>query len=265
MARRAVWTIIGEGMPVGQATVYNVLGCEHLFTFLARARLSPMGVRVGVERGSGAVAMRSPVNWSLLGLVIQRPSYGYELVQRFERTYGDSLELSSPSQIYTALDALERKGWIEEMAPEPSTVVRQPKPHYRVTAEGLRCYREWLIAQAHEERRRSRVFARQLAMLPPADALAVIERYEHACLADASGTTPVGGPGDDGAAGLLTRLELEDDRLALEARLAWIHYARLQFAGVDRGVERNASVSAEGTQDGARRRHGAHRRKDGTH
>jgi hypothetical protein len=30
--------------------------------------------------------MRSPINWGLLGLLIQRPSYGYELVQRFERT-----------------------------------------------------------------------------------------------------------------------------------------------------------------------------------
>ena len=50
--------------------------------------------------------MRSPINWALLGLVIQRPSYGYELVQRFERTYEDALELSSPSQVYTALDAL---------------------------------------------------------------------------------------------------------------------------------------------------------------
>ncbi len=60
--------------------------------------------------------MRSLVSWSLLGLVIERPSYGYELVQRFERTYGDVLELSSPSQIYTALDALQRRSLIEVLA-----------------------------------------------------------------------------------------------------------------------------------------------------
>ena len=62
--------------------------------------------------------MRSPLNWALLGLVIQRPSYGYELVQRFERTYEDALELSSPSQVYTALDALRRRSLIEELPAE---------------------------------------------------------------------------------------------------------------------------------------------------
>jgi DNA-binding PadR family transcriptional regulator len=29
--------------------------------------------------------MRSLVNWALLGLVIERPSYAYELARRFER------------------------------------------------------------------------------------------------------------------------------------------------------------------------------------
>lgn len=204
-----------------------------------------MGVRVAIERGSGAT-MRSPVNWSLLGLVIQRPSYGYELVQRFERTYGDSLELSSPSQVYTALDSLERRGWIEEMAPEESgAVVRQPKPHYRATPDGMRSYRQWLIAQAHDERRRSRIFARQLAMLPAEDALMVIDRYEHACLDEASRTS-VGSGGDlagDRSVSLLARLELEDDRLSLEGRLAWIQYARLQFAG------QALTASAKGKED----------------
>lgn len=192
-----------------------------------------MGVRVAIERGSGAT-MRSPVNWSLLGLVIQRPSYGYELVQRFERTYGDSLELSSPSQVYTALDSLERRGWIEEMAIEDAgAVVRQPKPHYRATADGMRSYQEWLIDRAHDERRRSRVFARQLAMLPAEDALTVIDRYERACLDEASRTSVGSGSqlAADRSASLLARLELEDDRLSLESRLAWIQYARLQFTG----------------------------------
>lgn len=181
--------------------------------------------------------MRSPVNWALLGLVIQRPSYGYELVQRFERVYGDSLELSSPSQVYTALDALERRGWVGEIRPEASAaVVRQPKPHYRATAEGMSAYQEWLTAQVHDERRRSRLLARQLAMLPARDALAVLDSLEHACLAEASGPSvarqpPAASDTTDHAADMLARLELEDDRLALDARLAWIHYARAQLNG----------------------------------
>jgi DNA-binding PadR family transcriptional regulator len=186
-----------------------------------------------VVRNGEAPAMRSPVSWALLGLVIERPSYGYELVQRFERTYGDALELSSPSQIYTALDALERRSLIEKLPTEEpvSEIVRQPKPHYRASAEGVARYQDWLIAQVHEERRRSRLFARQLAVLEPHEALTVVDRYEQACLQEAK-KTPISSahdPAVDRSAGLAGRLVCEEDRLAIGARLSWIEYARREF------------------------------------
>src|ERR1700677_3584874 len=134
----------------------------------------------GVERNPPA--MRSPVSWAVLGLLVELPSYGYELVQRFEPTYGDTLELSTASQIYAALNALERLGLIEQM---PATGTegeerRQPKLHYRVTGEGVCGYEDWLVAQAHEERRRSWLLTRQLTRLAPQAALAVIDRLEEA-------------------------------------------------------------------------------------
>jgi DNA-binding PadR family transcriptional regulator len=193
-----------------------------------------MGAQDTAKRG--AAAMRSPIGWALLGLVIERQSYGYELMQRFERTYGEVLELSSPSQIYVALDTLARNGMVEQLpavAADPS-VVRQPKPHYRVTAAGLDDYQEWLIAQMRSERRRSRLFARQLASLEPQSALAVIARYEQACLREAR-ETPAGGGGEEGPAadghadGLAARLAHEEERLAVGARLSWIDYARREF------------------------------------
>ncbi len=183
--------------------------------------------------------MRSPLNWALLGLVIQRPSYGYEFVQRFERTYAGTLELSSPSQIYTALDALARRSLIEELPAGDADhgVVRQPKPHYGATAEGVRRYQEWLIAHVVEERRRARMFMCQLVALAPPAALAVIERYEHACLEEAS-KTPVSGaeaPAGDDASELAHRLVREDQRLAMGARLEWIEYARRELSGLASG------------------------------
>jgi DNA-binding PadR family transcriptional regulator len=192
-----------------------------------------MHSRVATERSAGA--MRSPVNWALLGIVIQRPSYGYELVQRFERTYGGALELSSPSQIYTALDTLARRSLIEEVPAEEvqDAIVRQPKPHYRVTAEGLRAYEEWLVNELGEDRRRSRLFALELAVLAPEAALGVIERYEQACLKEATGLPMVPAAEDaDGAGGLVARLLREEDRLAVEARLAWIEYARRELTSL---------------------------------
>src|ERR1700752_4134845 len=112
-----------------------------------------------VEKGRTAATMRSPINWSLLGLVIQRSSYGYELVQRFERAYEGALELSSPSQIYAALDVLERRGLVELLPlSEASENSRQPKPHYRVTPVGRTAYVDWLVSHVHNEQRRSLLF-----------------------------------------------------------------------------------------------------------
>ena len=189
-----------------------------------------MGSKIAtMERN--AAALRSPVSWALLGLVIQRPSYGYELVQRFERTYGDALELSSPSQIYTALDALARREMIEELRTDGITAIgRQPKPHYRATADGVLGYEEWLIAHFDEDRRRSRLFAHQLAMLEPERALAVIARYESACLEQAGRIDDREQDShlDDGG-GLATRLLAEESRVALGANLSWLQYARREF------------------------------------
>lgn len=189
--------------------------------------------------------MRSPVSWALLGLVIQRPSYGYELVQRFERTYGDALELSSPSQIYTALDTLVRHCLIEMLPVEELDVGggRQPKPHYRATAQGTSDYEQWLISELQRQRRRSRLFAQQLAVLAPQAALRVLEHCEQACLKEASAPPPsaatgAGGTSLDGPGELSPRLIAEENRLAIGAKLAWIEYARRELRALASGRSR---------------------------
>jgi DNA-binding PadR family transcriptional regulator len=235
-----------------------------------------MGGVGAVNEKSGA-ALRSPVSWALLGLVIQRPSYGYELVQRFERTYGHVLELSSPSQIYTALDALERRELIEKLPPgEAPEISRQPKPHYRPTPLGVESHADWLIEQAHDERRRLHLFALQLAVLGPQGALAILERYEQACLQDASETAlePGGKPhgpqtgvlssgaipraGNEGQVGeLAARLSREEQRLSVQARLAWIGYARRELSGLPRaGASQGTGKTAgrDGGQAGVNQR-----------
>jgi DNA-binding PadR family transcriptional regulator len=175
--------------------------------------------------------MQSAVHWALLGLVIERPSYGYELAHRFEHAYAGMLQLSGVSYVYTALDTLQYRGMIEEI---PGTRTgRQPKPRYRATSDGVRNYQERLILQMREDFRRSRLFARQLAVLArePEMALDVIEHYGQACLAEA-GDTPLPTPPDaceDIASSLASRLVSEERRLAVEARLPWIDYARREF------------------------------------
>jgi DNA-binding PadR family transcriptional regulator len=186
--------------------------------------------------------MQSPVNWALLGLVIERPSYAYELARRFERAYGGALSLSSPSHVYTALDALRRRSLIEEV---PGTRAgRQPKPRYRATATGVEGYREWLVGQVSEDRRRQRLFVLQLATLRsnPEAALETIARYEQACLREAHEIPAP--PGDsaefDGSSDFTTRLLSEENRLAVAAKLSWVQYAReeLQAIANDQELQR---------------------------
>lgn len=207
--------------------------------------------------------MRSLVNWALLGIVIERPSYAYELARRFERTYGDALTLSSVSHIYTALGALKERTLIEEIA--GTREGRQPKPHYRATPAGLAAYGEWLVGQIGEEHQRQRLFALALSTLArhPQVALEVLDHYERACLgqardqplgadAHANGEDERGsdhkgigaGAGDGVGTGhgseLGVRLAGEETHLAAEAKLAWIDFARRELervAGQDGGRE----------------------------
>jgi DNA-binding PadR family transcriptional regulator len=178
--------------------------------------------------------MQSPVNWALLGLVIERPSYAYELARRFERTYQGTLSLSSVSHVYTALTTLKSRELIEEI---PGTRAgRQPKPHYQATSKGLADYRGWLLDQLSEDRRRQRLFILQLAALnrDARAALDLLADYEQACLKEA-GDAPIGGGADAAAEGipaLVTRLVGEEHRLAVGAKLAWVQYARRELSAL---------------------------------
>jgi DNA-binding PadR family transcriptional regulator len=190
-------------------------------------------------RDAGIGAMRSPVNWAVLGLTIERSSYGYEILQRFERNYGGLLKLSSPSQIYTALDSLRQRGLIEATSEAvPGVASRQPKLHYRATEAGVRRYQEHLMGQAEEDRRRSSLFARELAALAPEGALAVLDRYEQMCLAQATRARPrdLEPAVPDVSGTLADRLAAEEERLSMEAKLPWIEYARAELRTIaDRG------------------------------
>ena len=179
-------------------------------------------------------AMQSPVNWALLGLVIERPSYAYELAHRFDRTYDGALSLSSTSHVYTALAALEERGLVEEVP--GSGTGRQPKPCYHAAPGAVELYQQWLIGQLAEERRRQRLFAIELAALMSRPELArgVIDGYEQACLQEASDSPlpPQGATPEETVSQLAERLIEEENRLAVGARLAWVQYVRRELQAI---------------------------------
>lgn len=196
---------------------------------------------LSVDRvGRQKTAMHSPVNWALLGLVIERPSYAYDLAQRFERRYGPVLALSNIGHVYTAITALEGRGLIEEI---PGTREgRQPRPRYRATEQGAGAYTEWLIGQVGEDARRRQLFVLALAALTnePAQLIDVVERCEQSWLSQGM-STAIGREGEgapESVAAVLRRLLEEENRLSVGAKLAWVEYARAELKKLAEGQRR---------------------------
>ncbi len=201
----------------------------------ARLTLADMSEHEGsVSRGESS-PVRSPLTWALLGLIIEHPSYGYELAERFQRVYEDTLVLSNRMNVYRLLKALSSHGLIEEMASTADEVParnRLPKPRYRATAHGKRTYEEWLVAQLGQEFKQQRLFARQLAMLEPEQALEVLERYERDYLEEGEETLSQASDEEgiaDVAEDLAEHLAHEDIRLKWGSTISWLRYARREL------------------------------------
>jgi DNA-binding PadR family transcriptional regulator len=172
--------------------------------------------------------MSSPVNWALLGLVIERESYAYELAQRFQSIYRNVISLSSTSHVYTALGVLQGRSLVEQVPSERAG--RQPKPCYRATALGVESYGDWLVGYAREDRRRQVMLVLGLSALAgsPQAVLGILERYEQAWVEPAETTelfaidsTPAGLGGE-----LIARILSERNELTTPAKLAWVSDAR---------------------------------------
>lgn len=193
-----------------------------------------MIVKARTARNRGSRAMTSAVNWSLLGLVISRASYGLELARRFERTYGDVLPLSGDPHVYSALDALEKRGLIKRI--RGAGADRQPKPRYRATPQGVQAYEDWLVEQVDTERRRQELWVRQLSVFgsAPEVALRVLARFEHQYLQTAGqvGSAHSGIEADGADGELIVRLVAEQQRLAVGGMLSWLQFAREHFEAV---------------------------------
>jgi DNA-binding PadR family transcriptional regulator len=184
--------------------------------------------------------MTSVVNWTLLGLVIERPSYGLELANRFQRVYADVLPVSGDSHVYSALDALEARELIENI---PGIGIgRQPKPHYQATLLGVRSYEDWLVEQIDAQRRRQELWVRQLAIFAhdPGAALHLLGRYERQYLKAAGRTGhPLEGSPINSRGELIDGLVAEQQRLAVGGILSWLRYAHARFEALARGVARD--------------------------
>jgi DNA-binding PadR family transcriptional regulator len=100
---------------------------------------------------------------ALLALLIDEPSYGYELNRRFEEALGPLWPLRE-AQVYNNLRALEEAGLVtlEALVSQENLPDRK---RYAVTKGGQRELQEWLIAPVRSSRKLKDDFYLKLSVL----------------------------------------------------------------------------------------------------
>lgn len=146
---------------------------------------------------------------AVLGMVVDRPDYGYRIVKRLEDEW-------SSAAVYKALSRLLERGLIE-----PTLVAvdgPRPRKHYRATERGVSLHAA-RVARAIRVPPGQQEMLRRLAQAGPGSVAAVIDEYERQVLAELGGEPPAG-------AGVVEDLLAKERLLVGEARLRWITMAR---------------------------------------
>lgn len=184
--------------------------------------------------GNANAKLRPSAKLAVLGLVLERPSYGYELVARFTRAFSEQPWewRVSPQAVYGALNDLERDSLIEPIAVTgerwEDSAQRRQRQHYRVTGDGARVMRGWLAEPMTSNPSREELLIRLRFSDASDEALrTLLRQHAEACLEELEriGASP--------AHTRVQRLVKEDRRLAVQARLSWIDYARAELRGRD--------------------------------
>lgn len=182
------------------------------------------------------------MNAAVLALVIERPSYGYEVWQRFEARFGGVIDVGA-SRIYQAFDGLLADGLIEQVSGVAGGSRRQPRPCYRATAVGASAHRDWLAEELRGDPARLELNRRLLAAgaddVPTL--LQVVDRYEQACLDEMAELRT---DARSAPAAMRDRLLAEERRLVLEARMKWVLFARHQLEAVGAAPRRPAPAKS---------------------
>ena len=184
---------------------------------------------------AGKAKLKPSAKLAVLGLVLERPSYGYELVARFDRAFGTQPWewRVTPQAIYGALNDLERDGMIEPISTDrgerwTDSAQRRQRQDYRATGGGARAMREWLTAPMPSNPSREELLIRLHFGDASDETLRdMLRRHAEVCLEELEriAATP--------AATRVQRLVREDRRLAVQARLSWIDFARAELRGPD--------------------------------
>ncbi|HEX5308008.1 MAG TPA: helix-turn-helix transcriptional regulator [Solirubrobacteraceae bacterium] len=168
--------------------------------------------------------------WLVLGLVIQQPSHGYEIYQRFER-YGAVLQLSR-SSVYAVLNRLRGMRMIEQIDLEPVGPVSrklESRRSFRATGLGASAYRRWVAERIGEDTQWTQVMAQVAcaSLLGVDDLASVVDWFESDSLREMK-ELPTSDPEQASldVESIVEMLILDKRRREMRARIEWATYAR---------------------------------------
>jgi DNA-binding PadR family transcriptional regulator len=180
----------------------------------------------------------SPVTGALLGLLLERPGYGYELGKRLDERMGTAWRLT-PSTIYSVLDRLESQQFVRRDVRELTGRPRaRERVMYHPTDQGALAFERWLEGPERKEPIRTQLIAK-LAVARPEHTpllLTALDDYERDCLIMLAATHDAYDPLDlDPWSSLLANVIEDAASEHLRAELQWVAVTRLRISEFDGG------------------------------
>lgn len=169
----------------------------------------------------------------VLALVVEKPSYGYEIHDRFVRRFGGDLP-TSRANVYDVLGRLEEEGYVAVAG--HSGPRGRPRVNFRATDQGTEIHLSWLAGCLCDPQCFMVLSRLASSGLRRTDAkLRLIDRFVERSSQEAS---EIAIPECDDS--LLLDLHVELRRRLADAKLEWGAYARqlvLEHAGGPGGAE----------------------------
>jgi DNA-binding PadR family transcriptional regulator len=168
---------------------------------------------------------------AVLGLVIERPGYGYDLARRLEERFGSSG--FAPTGVYSALDQLSSEELVRSAGARPGGANERAAPRtiYEATPKGIDRFEGWMLGDSSLAPVRDELYMK-IALSRPHNLLRLIEltqTQEQDCLSLLHQLRePVGRPqGRPKAWSEVAVLLVRDAEIKqLQARIEWLQKAR---------------------------------------
>jgi DNA-binding PadR family transcriptional regulator len=167
---------------------------------------------------------------ALLGLLLQRDAYPYELADRLQARLGPAWAINS-GQLYQTIGKLEQDGLIELVGDGPGS--RTERRVFSITERGTAEFERWFAGSTSGARLTRRPLLVKLTLAGPErldEALKQIAAYERDCaeklkqLSKMVDEVPADGP-QVRADHVLLRLGLSADIFQIEGELRWARHA----------------------------------------